>query len=165
MTCPHEETTLSGHHLGRAAIAFLLSLPLLTGCSIDKGTALAEDFEQDWSGTPDVESVQTTHDNTLPFTGTATGTLTLPETIPADRVTATASRLRRYVSKHGSVTGRIQIGTITFTVPAEQERLTQVLALWRSLSADERQSRTDIAETSGNGGARWAVESTAVDPA
>jgi hypothetical protein len=51
----------------------------LTGCAIDKGSALAADFEEDWAGTPDVVKIDTTDNNTLPFLGTASGVLILED--------------------------------------------------------------------------------------
>lgn len=72
----------------------MLGLPLLTGCAIDKGTALAADFEERWAGTPDVARIRTTKNNTLPFSGTSTGTLVLEDGTSADRVTKLAGEMR-----------------------------------------------------------------------
>jgi hypothetical protein len=139
----------------------VLSLLLLCGCAIDKGTALAADFNEAWAGTPDVTKIHTTENNTLPFAGTATGTLVLKDGTPADRVTGLANDLRRYVAEHRTTTGRITAGSVTFTVVADQERADEVLALWRSLTADDRMLTGDISDASTKEAARWRIELTA----
>ncbi|WP_406313271.1 hypothetical protein OHA77_33190 [Streptosporangium sp. NBC_01639] len=145
--------------------AFVLGLPLLSGCAIDKGTALAADFNGDWAGKPDVAKIHTTKNNTLPFAGTATGTLILKDGTSAGRVTGLANDLRRYVAEHDMITGRITAGTVTFTVVADQGRADEVLALWRSLTADGRMLTGDIDDASTKETGRWRIELTAVDAA
>ncbi|MEV5493938.1 hypothetical protein AB0M50_00895 [Nonomuraea fuscirosea] len=136
-----------------------------SGCAIDKGTALAAGFDADWAGTPDVTTIDTTENNTLPFAGSAAGTLTLRDGTPADRVSALANDLRRYVTEHGNVTGRIAAGTVTFTVVADRRRADEALALWRSLTADRRLLSGDLHDAPTKGVVRWRVELTATDAA
>ncbi|WP_327367636.1 hypothetical protein [Streptomyces sp. NBC_01217] len=146
-------------------IAFALALPLLSGCAIDEGTALAADFEKDWAGTSDVEQVRTTKNNTLPFSGTATGVLVLKDGTPPDRVAERADELREYVARNDSVTGRITADGITITVDADETRAREVVALWRSLTADERVVDGDISGSTWKKVHRWKSEVTAVDSA
>ncbi len=136
-----------------------------SGCAIDKGTALAADFDGDWAGTPDVTKIHTTKSNTLPFAGTATGTLILKDGTPADRVTRLADDLRQYVAEHDAITGRITAGTVTFTVVADQARADEVLALWRSLTTDGRMLTGDISDASTKETGRWRIALTAADAA
>lgn len=144
-------------------IAFMLGLTLLTGCAIDKGTALAADFEEDWAGAPDVAKIHTTKDNTLPFLGKSTGTLILKDGTSADSVTKLGNELGDYVTRHDKVTGRITADDITFTVVAEERRTREVLALWRSLTADDQVANGDIDDSPWKGTDRWQIEVTAVD--
>ncbi|MFI5717833.1 hypothetical protein [Nocardia sp. NPDC051750] len=144
-------------------IAFVLALPLATGCAIDKGTALAADFEKHWSGAPDVEKVDVHGYNTLPFAGLATGILVLADGTPPDRVVERAHELRKYVARHKSVTGRITAGGITVTVDADETRTREVMALWQSLTADERVVDGEIGRSTSKLGYRWQAEITAVD--
>ncbi len=147
-----------------ALIALVLGLPLLTGCAIDKGTALAADFEENWADTPDVAKIRTTKNNTLPFAGTSTGTLILQDGTSADRVSELAGEMGKYVARHGKVTGRIAADGITFTVVADERRTGEVLALWRSLTADERVTDADIDDAPWKEATeRWQSEVTAVD--
>ncbi|MFE2018939.1 hypothetical protein ACFW9O_12975 [Streptomyces sp. NPDC059499] len=146
-------------------IAFVLALPLLTGCAIDEGTALAADFEEDWVGTSDVEKVSTLGDNTLPFMGKAVGELVLKDGTSPDRVAERANELREYVARNDSITGRITADGITFTVEADKRRADEVVALWRSLAADERVVHGDISGSSSKKGHRWLSEVTVVDSA
>ncbi|MFI6279762.1 hypothetical protein [Streptomyces sp. NPDC050988] len=142
----------------------MLSLPSLTGCAIDKGTALAADFEENWADTPDVAKIRTTKNNTLPFKGTSTGTLTVKEGTSADRVTELVGEMRKYVARHDKITGRIAADDITFTVVADKGRTGEVLALWRSLTADDRVVDADINDAPWKGATdRWRIEVTAVD--
>ncbi|MFC5800152.1 hypothetical protein [Streptomyces formicae] len=144
--------------------AFVLGLTLLTGCAIDKGTALAADFEESWSGTPDVAKISTTKNNTLPFSGTSTGTLILEDGTSADRVTTLAGEMREYVDRHDKITGRITADGITFTVVADEGRTEEVLALWRSLTADDQVADADIHDAPWKQATdRWRIEVTAVD--
>lgn len=145
-------------------IAFVLSLPSLTGCAIDKGTALASDFEEAWAGTPDVAKIHTTKNNTLPFKGSSTGTLILKDGTSADRVTKLVGEMREYVARHAKISGRIAADGITFTVVADERRTGEVLALWRSLTADDRVSAADINDEPWKEATdRWRIEVTAVD--
>ncbi|MBV1940573.1 hypothetical protein KUF83_28990 [Streptomyces sp. BV286] len=145
-------------------IAFVLGLPLLTGCAIDKGTALAADFEENWAGTPDVAKIRTTKNNTLPFKGTSDGTLILKDGTSADRVTKLAGEMRQYVARHDKITGRITADGITFTVVADKRRTHEALALWRSLTADEQVVNADIDDEPWKEATdRWRIEVTAVD--
>ncbi|MEU4313962.1 hypothetical protein [Nocardia sp. NPDC024068] len=146
-------------------IAFVLALPLCSGCAIDKGTALAADFEKHWAGKPDVEKVEVKGYNTLPFAGLATGVLVLADGTPPDRVVERAYELRDYVARHGSVTGRIAAGGFTVTVDADETRTREVMALWRSLAADQLVPEGDIHRSVSKIGYRWQVEVTAVDSA
>jgi hypothetical protein len=116
----------------------VLGLTLLAGCAIDKGTALAADFEEDWADTPDVAEIDTYGANTLPFAGSATGTLILEDGTSADRVAELANELGEYVADHGEVTGEISADGITFAVAPDSERTGDVVALWESLAADDR---------------------------
>ncbi|MFI6080409.1 hypothetical protein ACIBBB_05430 [Streptomyces sp. NPDC051217] len=145
------------------AVASVLALPLSSGCAIDKGTALAADFEEDWVGTADVARIHTTKNNTLPFSGTTTGVLVLEEDTPADHVSARAEELREYVARHNNVTGRITADGITFTVVADKERTREVMALWRSLTTDDHVVTGDINDASRKGTDGWRSEVTAVD--
>ncbi|MDQ0946648.1 hypothetical protein QFZ24_000571 [Streptomyces phaeochromogenes] len=136
----------------------------LSGCAIDKGTALAADFEDNWAGTPDVAKIRTTKNNTLPFKGTSTGTLILKDGTSADRVTKLVGKLREYVARHDKVTGRIAVDGITFTVVADEGRTREVLALCRSLTADDRVADADINDAPWREATdRWRIEVTAVD--
>ncbi|WP_432043209.1 hypothetical protein [Streptomyces cadmiisoli] len=142
----------------------VLGLTLLTGCAIDKGTALAEDFERDWTGTPDVANIGTTKNNTLPFRGTSTGTLTLKDGTSTDRVTQLAGEMRDYVTLHNKITGRITADGVTFTVVADEERTGEVLALWRSMTADSQVTAADIHDAPWKEATdRWRIEVSAVD--
>ncbi|MEU6078005.1 hypothetical protein [Micromonospora sp. NPDC047074] len=144
-------------------IALALGMTLMTGCAIDKGTALETDFVDDWAGTPDVAKVETTGNNTLPFLGTATGTLIVKDGTSADRVAALANELRDYVARHGSTTGRIAADGITFTVVADKGRTSEAQTLWRSLTADARVVDGDIDDASRKETDRWRVQLTAAD--
>ncbi|MFG2645080.1 hypothetical protein ACGFYP_29390 [Streptomyces sp. NPDC048370] len=144
-------------------IACVLAVPLSSGCAIDEGTALAADFEADWAGTANVASIHTTRNNTLPFSGTATGVLVLEEGTTDELVSERADALREYVARHDKVTGRITAAGITFTVVADKERTREVLALWRSLTADGRVMNGDIHDASRKGTDGWRSEVTAVD--
>ncbi|MFD9869466.1 hypothetical protein [Streptomyces niveus] len=145
------------------AVASVLAVPLTSGCAIDKGTALAADFEKDWAGTADVASIHTTKNNTLPFSGTATGELVLAEGTSADVVSERADELRDYVARHSNITGRVTADGITFTVVAEQRRTREVLALWRSLTADDQVVGGEINDASRKNTLGWRSEITAVD--
>ena len=140
-----------------------LGLPLTGGCAIDEGTAIAEDFQEDWTGAPDVADIRTTKNNTLPFSGTASGTLVLEDGTPADRVSARAVQLGRYVARHGSLTGRITADGVTITVDADQGRTREVVALWRSLTADERVVSGEVSSSTWKGTFRWKAEVAVVD--
>lgn len=136
----------------------------LRRCAVDKGSALAASFEESWAGTPDVAEMRTTRNNTLPFLGTSTGTLTVDEGTSAERVAQLASELRKYVARHDKVTGRITANNITFTVVADDGRTGEVLALWRSLTADDQVKRADIHDAPWREATvRWRIEVTAVD--
>lgn len=99
-------------------IAFVLSLPSLTGCAIDKGTALASDFEEAWAGTPDVAKIHTTKNNTLPFKGSSTGTLILKDGTSADRVTKLVGEMR----STSTVTPRSAVGSRRTESPSPLSR-------------------------------------------
>ncbi|MEU4780386.1 hypothetical protein [Micromonospora sp. NPDC023633] len=148
-----------------SVVAFVLGLTVLTGCAIDKGTALAADFAEDWAGTSDVADIDTTRDNTLPFLGTATGVLIVEDGTSADRVTELAGKLREYVVRHDTITGRITADGVTFTVVADEGRTGEVLALWRSLTADDRVVGGDVSDAAGRETGRWRAKVTAVDAA
>lgn len=142
----------------------MLGLPWLTGCAIDKGTALAADFQEAWAGTPDVAKIRTTKNNTLPFKGTSDGTLILKEGTSADRVTKLAGEMREYVARHDKITGRITADGITFTVVADKRRTHEVLALWRSLTADAQVVNADIDDQPWKEATeRWRIEVATVD--
>ncbi|WP_159074132.1 hypothetical protein [Streptomyces dioscori] len=146
------------------SLALVLGLPFLAGCAIDKGTALAADFEENWAGTPDVAKIHTTKNNTLPFQGTSTGTLTLKDGTSADRVTSLVGEMRKYVARHDKTRGRIEADGVTFTVVADERRTGEVLALWRSLTADDRVANADIHDAPWKKATdRWRIEVTAVD--
>ncbi|KAB8170872.1 hypothetical protein FH609_001950 [Streptomyces sp. 3MP-14] len=146
-----------------AVVALALALPLLTGCAVNQGTALASDFEEHWGGTPDVAEVVVHGYNTLPFSGTATGTLVLREGTPPERVGERAEALREYVAREGSVTGRITADDITFTVAADEGRTREVLALWASLRSDARVVDGDVGAATLRGEHRWQARVTVVD--
>jgi hypothetical protein len=141
---------------------FALGLTLLTGCALNKGTAMAADFDEDWAGTPDVVKIHTTDDNTLPFAGYASGTLTVEDGTSADRVTELAGELREYVTGHDNVTGRIVADGVPFTVSADEGLTGEVLALWRSLTADDRVTDADI-DTRGRNDDSWHIKIATVD--
>ncbi|MBM2615523.1 hypothetical protein JIG36_08085 [Actinoplanes sp. LDG1-06] len=128
-------------------VLVILSLALVSGCAVNQGTALAAEFDEVWAGTPDVSEVRTSGDNPLPFSGSAVGELVVADGTGADRVTQLAGELRRYVADNDHVTGRITAGGITVTVVAEEERNTESLGLWLSLTTDDRVSEGDLAET------------------
>ncbi|WP_157974852.1 hypothetical protein [Glycomyces dulcitolivorans] len=141
-----------------------LGLTLLAGCAIDKGTALAADFEEDWADAPDVAEIDTHGDNTLPFAGSATGTLILEDGASTDRVAELANELGEYIADHDEVTGEISADGITFAVAPDSGRTGDVVALWESLAADDRVASGLI----GNGYRNeddWNVEIVAVDAA
>ncbi|MFI6874693.1 hypothetical protein ACIBL6_14745 [Streptomyces sp. NPDC050400] len=143
-----------------------LARAALTVCAVDKGSALAANFEKSWAGTPDVAEIRTTKNNTLPFLGSSTGTLTVDEGTSADRVTQLAGELREYVVRRSKVTGRITANDITFTVAADEGRTGEVLALWRSLTADDKVKSADIHDAPWKEATvRWRIEATAVDAA
>ncbi|MFD3484199.1 hypothetical protein [Streptomyces sp. NPDC058665] len=138
-------------------------MPLSSGCAIDKGTALAADFEKDWAGTADVVRIHTTKNNTLPFAGSSTGVLVLAEGTSADRVSERAAELGDYVARHKKITGRITADGITFTVFADKGRTREVLALWRSLTVDDHVVDGDINDASRKAATGWRSEFTAAD--
>lgn len=144
--------------------ALVLGLALSAGCAIDKGSALAEDFEQEWAGTADVAEIDTHGNNTLPFAGTATATLILEDGTSAERVTELAHELGAYIADHRGVTGEISADGITFAVAPNRERTGDVVALWESLAADERVARglIDIGYQNDD---EWTIEIVAVDAA
>ncbi|MCF6466965.1 hypothetical protein FAF44_00865 [Nonomuraea sp. MG754425] len=150
---------------GPLIIAFLRGLFPPGGCALDKGTALAATFEADWAGTPDVTKIHTTRNNTLPFAGTASGTLLVEDGTPAARVTELADGLRRYVARRRAITGRITADAVTFTVFADRSRTDEALALWRSLTADDRLLTGDIHDASTKGTVRWRITLTAATTA
>ncbi|QNP67145.1 hypothetical protein [Streptomyces genisteinicus] len=144
--------------------ALVLGLGLSAGCAVDEGTALAADFEEDWAGTPDVAGISTTKNNTLPFSGTSTGTLTLVEGTPAGRVTALAGEMRDYAAGHAKITGRIAADAVTFTVATDESDAAEVLSLWQSLAGDDRVKDADIDEAASKKAAdRRRVEVTTAD--
>ncbi|BCJ76867.1 hypothetical protein CS0771_64110 [Catellatospora sp. IY07-71] len=159
-----EETTLRTDPSRRPwkAAAFVLVLTVLAGCALNKGSALAAGFEQEWAGTPDVAEIDAKGSNSLPFLGTASGTLVVAEGTPADRVTELAADLRRYVADHDGVEGRIEADGVAFTVVAGKARTDEVVALWRSLTADTRVRRADIDDTAGNSD-RWRIDVDTAD--
>ncbi|WP_159392479.1 hypothetical protein [Streptomyces niveus] len=72
--------------------------------------------------------------------------------------------MREYVARHDKITGRIAADGITFTVVADEGRTGEVLALWRSLTADDRVADADIKDVPWKGVTdRWRIEVTAVD--
>ncbi|MEH0971105.1 hypothetical protein V6U77_08190 [Micromonospora sp. CPCC 205546] len=148
-----------------SVISLVLGLAVLTGCALNKGTALAADFANDWAGTPDVVDIRTNAENTLPFLGQATGVLVLADGTPADRVTGLAGELREYVVRHDEITGRIAADGVTFTVVGNESRTGEALGLWRSLAADERVADGDIRAAVRKETDRWWVGITAVDAA
>ncbi|MGI5215460.1 hypothetical protein [Plantactinospora sp. CA-290183] len=161
-----KETTLgrNGLRWSIPIIAFVLGLTSLTGCAIDKGSALAADFEEDWAGTPDVVKIDTTRNNTLPFLGTASGVLILKDGTSADRVTELANKLGEYVAGHDNTTGRITADGITFTVVADRTRAGKALALWHSLTDDHRVVNGDIKDAPWKEKTdRWEIKVTAVN--
>jgi hypothetical protein len=147
---------------GAAALA--LSLVFLAGCAIDKGTALAADFEADWADTPDVASIDTDHYNTLPFAGSATGILILEDDTSPERVAELANELSGYVADHDEITGEITADGIAFTVAADEALTADIAALWQSLAEDARVAAGVIDIASANED-RLSVEITAVDAA
>ncbi|MFD0591820.1 hypothetical protein ACFQZ4_03980 [Catellatospora coxensis] len=140
----------------------MLGLVVVAGCALNKGSALAGDFEQEWAGTPDVTTVDAKGDNTLPFLGSASGTLVVADGTPAERVTELADELRRYVAEHDGTKGRITADGVSFTVVADEAHTGEVVALWRSLTADGRVVEADI-DTVPAGDVRWRIEVDAVD--
>ncbi|MEV4080969.1 hypothetical protein AB0J43_11885 [Nonomuraea fuscirosea] len=80
-------------------------------------------------------------------------------------MSALANDLRRYVTEHGNVTGRIAAGTVTFTVVADRRRADEALALWRSLTADRRLLTGDLRDAPAKGVVRWRIELTTTDAA
>jgi len=142
--------------------ALVLSLTFLAGCAIDRGTALAADFEEDWADTPDVADIDTYGDNILPFTGSATGTLVLEDGTSADRVAELANELSAYVADHDEITGEISADDITFTVAADEALTGEIAALWQSLADDLRVASGVIDFVSANED-HLRVEITAVD--
>jgi len=117
--------------------ALMLSLIVVSGCALNKGSALAEDFEADWADTPDVAEIDTTGYNTLPYAGSAIGTLILEEGTSADRVAELAGELGAYVADHDHIDGEISLDRFTFSVSPDEECTDKVLAEWRSLVADQ----------------------------
>ncbi|MFC7759122.1 hypothetical protein ACFQY4_14855 [Catellatospora bangladeshensis] len=113
-------------------------------------------------GTPDVAEIDAKGSNSLPFLGTASGTLVVAEGTPADRVTELAADLRRYVADQDGVEGRIEADGVAFTVVADKARTDEVVALWRSLTADTRVRRADIDDTAGDGD-RWRIDVDTAD--
>ncbi|MDN3243835.1 hypothetical protein [Glycomyces tritici] len=142
----------------------VLGLALSAGCAIDKGSALAADFEQEWADTPDVAEIDTHGDNTLPFAGSATGTLILEQGTSADRVAELADELAEYVADERAVTGEISSDGLTFAVAPDGERNGQVVALWESLAADDRVA-SGLIDSGFDNEDRWTIEIVAVDAA
>lgn len=140
-----------------------LGLAVSAGCAIDKGSALAEDFEDHWTGTEDVAQVDTTRDNTLPFAGSASGDLILEEGTSTDRAIELANELSEYVADHDDVTGRIIFDdSFSFAVASSEERTEEVIVLWQSLASDDRVLEGDI-DLRGSGEDRWLIEVTLAD--
>ncbi|QKW14257.1 hypothetical protein [Verrucosispora sp. NA02020] len=145
----------------RTGLAFVLGLTVLSGCAVNKGSALAADFEADWAGTPDVATVHATEENTLPFFGTSTGTLTVQEGTSADRVSELAGELRQYVAGRDDVTGKIAAADIIFTVVPDSARTDEVVSLWRSMSTDPQVTSAHISKPSRADVNRWRIVGTA----
>jgi hypothetical protein len=145
------------------AAALVLSLALVAGCALNEGSALAADFEADWADTADVEAIDTTGYNTLPFAGSATGTLFLEDGTSADRVAELAGELSEYVAGNDGITGEIDADGITFTVSADEALTGEVAALWQSLAEDDRVTGGAIEFAFGDD--RLGVEIRAVDAA
>ncbi|MFI2336598.1 hypothetical protein ACH474_24685 [Nocardia rhamnosiphila] len=144
-------------------LAFVLALPLLSGCAIDKGTALAAKFEKDWAGTADIAEVRVNGYNILPFGGKAIGVLVFDDGTSAERVIARARDLREYVARNVSITGRITADGITVTVDPDERRTREILDLWRSLTADERVVDGDIESWTSKNVHHWRSKVTTVD--
>jgi hypothetical protein len=141
----------------------VLSLAFVAGCALDEGSALAADFEADWADTSDVEAIDTVGYNTLPFAGTAKGTLFLEDGTSADRVAELAKELSEYVAGHDGITGEISADGITFTVSEDEARTGEVAALWQSLVEDDRVTGGAIDFASND--ERLSVEISVVDAA
>ncbi|QOC91597.1 hypothetical protein [Micromonospora craniellae] len=147
----------------RTGLAFVLGMTMLSGCAVDKGSALAADFEADWAGTPDVASVQANAENTLPFFGSTTGTLTVQEGTSADRVSELAGELRQYVAGRDDVSGKINAADITFAVVPDGARNDEVVSLWRSMSTDSQVTSAHISRPSRGDIDRWRIVGAAPD--
>ncbi|MER5480357.1 hypothetical protein ABT026_25800 [Streptomyces sp. NPDC002734] len=146
-------------------VAFALTVQLLSGCAIDKGDALAEEFEEDWRGTPDVARVDTHGQKTLPFLGDARGTLVLEDHTPADRVSELTGELRDYLAANGSYTGSIQADDITFSVVEDKGVDITVVALWKSPAADDRVVAGEITDSPRISGHAWGAYVETAEPA
>ncbi|MGW5383509.1 hypothetical protein [Nocardia sp. NPDC003963] len=146
-------------------LAFVLALPLLSGCAIDKGTALAAKFDKDWAGTSDIAEVDVYGYNILPFAGKAVGTLVFEDGASPDRVVERAGDLREYLARNGSITGRITAHGITVTVDPDERRGREILDLWRSLATDERVVNGDIESWTSKSVFHWQSKVTTVDSA
>jgi hypothetical protein len=149
----------------KSPVIAAIVIGLLTGCAVNKGSALAASFDEDWAGTPDVTEVRTTGDNPLPFAGSATGELVLADGTQPDRIAQLAGELRGYVADRDNVTGRITADAITLTVGPDQSHDDETLTLWRSLTRDERVLDGDLAYVGADEGARRRLLVTAIDPA
>lgn len=142
-------------------LALGLGLTLLAGCAVNKGTALADAFAEEWEGTPDVARIDTTHDNTLPFAGHAYGTLVVEDGTSSDRVVELAGELSVYAADHDEITGRIEADGITFTAAAGEERVETIVAVWQTLAEDDRVAVGDI--NANRSEDQWEVHVTAID--
>ncbi|WP_091027348.1 hypothetical protein [Glycomyces harbinensis] len=142
--------------------ALAAGLTLLAGCAIDKGSALAADFEEHWADTADVAEIDTYGANTLPFMGSATGTLILEDGTSADRVAELANELGAYVADNCEVTGEITAEGVTFAVAPDSGRTGQVVEMWESLTADDRVSSGAI-DIGFQNEDSWTIEITAAD--
>jgi hypothetical protein len=134
------------------------------GCAVNKGYALADDFAEDWADVPDVAEVDTRGDNTLPFLGSARGTLVLEDGTSAERVAELAVELRDYLADRDNVTGGISADGVAFPVLSNEERMESILALWQSMATDARVIEGDI-EMGYRDEDRWEVDAVAVDAA
>ncbi|MBU2665983.1 hypothetical protein KOI35_20945 [Actinoplanes bogorensis] len=145
-------------------LAAVLGVVLVSGCAVNKGTALASDFDDDWRGTPDVAEVLSSGDNALPFAGTATGELVVADGTGAGRVTQLVGELQKYVTRNKHVTGRLTADRITFTVVPTATLNTEALALWQSLAADDRVLEADLDQSDAGDLVRRRFTVTAGDP-
>lgn len=143
---------------GRGAVALMTMIASLAvgGCAVDKGSALADQFEEDWAGTEDVMDAYATFSNSLPFVGSADGTLVLADDVSEERVEELVHELGEYEAEHDGVNGSLKIGESLLGVANTREGNEALIDWWRVVRADPEVA-TYTVEDDGSGGAKVSL--------